>query len=419
MRNRFLHLILLVANCTLALAAPQYNILYSFGANANDGSLPNGGLVFDKAGNLYGTTQQGGSSTTCNFGCGTVFELSPSQGETWTETVIYSFCSQPNCVDGSLPLTGLVIDSAGTLYGTTKAGGTSTTCGGGCGTVFQLSSPRLPGQTWTRTTIWNFASGNEPDGAYPAGRLSWDSMGNLYGTTYFGGAGGFGSAFELSPVEGGGWTEQLLYSFCVLGPPDCSDGFEPMAGVSFDKAGNLYGTASFGGASGEGTLYELSPANGTWKQTTLYNFGSGSGSEPLAVVNVDDTGDLYTTASQANQAGGALLKFVPQPGGGFRKASLLFTNPQGPALPVSGVLLDPRFNDRIYGTSQKGGQNNEGEVYGVIGKHLISIHSFCSIPGCPDGAQPIGSLTYHSGGVYSTASKGGDFNHGTVFEIIP
>jgi len=246
--------VLLIASSSLCRA--QYKVIYTFGTNPSDGNLPNGGLVFDKVGNIYGTTQLGGTSSFCNQGCGTVFELSPSPDGTWSESLIYSFCSQSNCADGLDPLAGLVIDSGGNLYGTTQRGGSSSCV---CGTVFELSPPKLPGETWTYTVIWNF---NATDGAFPAARLNWNSAGNLYGTTYEGGDAGVGTVFELSPVQGG-WTEQVLYSFCVAGPPTCSDGYEPMAGVTFDSAGNLYGTTTFGGGTiNTGVLFKLSPPQG-------------------------------------------------------------------------------------------------------------------------------------------------------------
>ncbi|MGH9498520.1 MAG: choice-of-anchor tandem repeat GloVer-containing protein [Terriglobales bacterium] len=398
-----------------ATAEASYSVLYTFGTNPDDGFLPNGGLVFDKAGNLYGTTQKGGSSPICTPGCGTVFELTPGQGGAWTESIIYSFCSEVNCTDGAYPLAGLVIDDLGNLYGTTKAGGNGVSCGG-CGIVFELSPPKAPGGAWTKTDLWDFGSSGAHDAANPAARLTWDGAGNLYGTTYFGGNGGLGTVFELSPTQGGGWSEKVLYSFCLTGPPKCADGFEPMAAVAFDKSGNLYGTTFAGGAHlSQGTLYKLSPGNGTWTETTLYSFTERGGGHPLAAVNFDNAGNFYTTASQSIDNNGAVFKFIPQQGGGGKKLSFPFTDPQGPATPVAGVFIDPRFNNRLYGTPENGGPSRQGVVYGLVGKTLTTIHAFC----CSDGAYPTGSLTFHAGNVYSTTSAGGAFNQGVVFEIKP
>jgi uncharacterized repeat protein (TIGR03803 family) len=407
----------------LAIAGVEYSTIYSFGASAKDGDLPNGGLVFDQAGNVYGTTQQGGNSAGCNEGCGTAFELSPVGNGTWTESILYNFCSLASCADGSVPLAGLVIDSAGNLYGTAKEGGTGSGCGGGCGVVFELSPPSAQGAAWTFSVLWSFGTNGTHDAAYPAGRLTRDAFGNLYGTSYFGGSNGLGTVFEVSPVQGGGWSENVLYSFCVTGPPKCDDGFEPMAGVTFDAEGNLYGTASQGGVANQGTLYELSPTqgNGAWAEATLYAFGVEGGGDPLGAVNLDSSGNLYTTASTGSDqaAGGAVFEFVPQPSGGFEKLSVLFSNPEGPATPVAGVFLDTQVDNKIYGTAENGGPNREGEVYGVFGKTVTTIYAFCSIGGCPDGAKPAGSLTYHSGEVYSTTTQGGSFNKGVVFAIKP
>lgn len=399
-----------------AASETHYSVLYSFGTNTDDGILPNGGLVFDKAGNLYGTTQEGGSAPICGpRGCGTVFELTPGRGGSWTESIIYSFCSETNCTDGALPLAGLVIDDAGNLYGTTKFGGNVFNDG----TVFELSPPTTPGAAWALIGLWNFGGNGTGDGQYPASRLTWDALGNLYGTTYFGGEGQLGAVFELSPIQGGGWSEKVLYSFCLAGPPKCPDGFEPMAGVAFDESGNLYGTTFAGTRFRQGALYKLSPGNGTWTETTLYSFTAKGGGHPLAAVNFDSAGNLYTTASQGTECSGAVFKFIPQPGGGGRKLSLPFNQPNGPAMPVAGVFLDPLFDDRLYGTAENGGPYNAGEVYGLVGKTLKTIHAFCSIGGCLDGANPTGSLTSHAGNVYSITTAGGDFNQGVVFEIKP
>ena len=265
-------------------------VLYSF-AGGNDGSQAFGTLVMDNAGNLYGTTFDGGS-----LGEGTVFELSPGEGGDWTKTVLHSFGEG---YDGSFPYAGVILDSAGNLYGTTEEGGHPD--GGycqifGCGTVFELS-PSADG--WTESVLYSFYSdSNDSDGWQPWGSLIMDSAGHLYGTTVFGGpyclpAGSFGcgTVFELSPNAGGGWTEAVLYSFS--GPPD--DGGLPEGSLILDAVGNLYGTTVYG-ASG-GTVFELSPmVGGGWRESLLYGFGDGNdGGDPSANVVMDRAGDLYGT----------------------------------------------------------------------------------------------------------------------------
>jgi len=314
-------------------------------------------------------------------------------------------------------MAGLAIDGAGNLYGTTKGGGNAF----GYGTVFKLSPPNVAGAAWSLSELWYFSGNGSGDGEYPQSRLTWDTAGNLYGTTYFGGNYAFGSVFELSPVQGGGWSEKVLYSFCQIGPPHCADGYEPVESVTFDKLGNLYGTTPQGGARfSQGTLFELTPAqDGTWTENTLYDFSDQGGGRPLSAVNFYSSGNLYTTASEGGLGDGSVFKFMPQPGGGLKKLSLLFNESQGPSTPVAGVFLDPRFSNRLYGTAENGGANGAGEIYGLTGKNLTTIYAFCAMPGCADGANPTGSLTYHGGQVYSITATGGDFNKGVVFTIKP
>jgi uncharacterized repeat protein (TIGR03803 family) len=208
-------------------------VLYSF-AIGSDGNAPLAGLIKDKAGNLYGTTYEGGDTSCYNgYGCGTVFKLTPDG----TETVLYAFQGGS---DGAVPQASLIMDEAGNLYGTTVRGGNISDCDRyGCGTVFKLAPDG------TETALHAFAGGPN-DGANPVGDLIADKKGNLYGTTAEGGrAGGDGAGIAFKLVPDG--TETVLYSFCAQ--TDCTDGGNPLAGLIKDKAGNLYGTGQLGGNS--------------------------------------------------------------------------------------------------------------------------------------------------------------------------
>ena len=261
-------------------------ILYSFGTFGADGHGPAGSLIFDAQGNLYGTTVYGGANySDANGGYGTVFELTPAAGGTWTEKVLYSFGA--TSTDGESPSGGLIFDQAGNLYGTAGSGGAF-----GRGMIFELT-PAADG-SWTETVLHNFGA-NSPDGVGPAGGLIFDANGNLYGMTYSGGAYTFyGTVFELTPTAGGTWTENLLHSF------DFTDGTSPDAGLIFDAAGNLYGTTSGGGANnGKGaTAFELTPATGGgWTENVLHGFGATStdGASPQSSLILDAAGDLFGT----------------------------------------------------------------------------------------------------------------------------
>jgi uncharacterized repeat protein (TIGR03803 family) len=255
-----------------------------------------GGLTIDTHGNLYGVALVGG---THNSG-GTVFELSPSGGGSWAFTVLYDFCALTNCADGLQPRGAPIFDSHGNLYGTTTGGGANN-----AGTVFELSP--AGGGSWTETVLYSFCpvSGCS-DGEEPLNALVLDAQGNLFGSANAGGANAYGGVFELSPAGGGSWTEQLLASFCP--GPSCGNGYGPM-GVAIDSHGNVFGNTAFGGANGadRGTVFEVSPAGGgQFTYSVIYTFCPGEncsnqgGGEPLAGVTLDGQGNVYG----ANAAGG-------------------------------------------------------------------------------------------------------------------
>jgi uncharacterized repeat protein (TIGR03803 family) len=233
--------------------------LYAF-AGKTDGSVPNGGLVFDQAGNLYGTTSNGGGlgrNLCIDEGCGVVFKLTPGSGGKWTESAIFAFDGEG---DGSMPVGGLVIDAAGNLYGATTHGGQGT--GEGDGVVFELTASS---GGWIETVLHTFTG---PDGANPSGGLVFDGSGNLYGGASAGGIGTgcrgvpCGAIYELTP-SGNSWNESVIYSF-----QGGNDGQEPSGNLAIDQSGNLYGTTYIGGTPSLGTVFKLTPsANGQWTET--------------------------------------------------------------------------------------------------------------------------------------------------------
>jgi uncharacterized repeat protein (TIGR03803 family) len=269
-------------------------VLYRF-AGGSDGANPTGDLIFDQAGNLYGTTYGGGGSCPAD-GCGTVYELKPSGGGGWTETVLYGFTGGS---DGRFPEGGAIFDKVGNLYGTTNDAGAYS------GSIFQLS-PSESG--WTKTVLHNFQAGS--DGAFPVGGLIFDSSGDLYGTTASNGLRGGGTLFELSP-PGGIRTFSVLYSFiCSSG---CVNGPGPQASLFMDPAGNLYGTTSQDGTHGYGSVFKLTPGAVGWTYTSLHDFTGGSdGGYPYSNVVLGANGNLYGTASQGGTQGyGVVWEIMP------------------------------------------------------------------------------------------------------------
>jgi uncharacterized repeat protein (TIGR03803 family) len=213
-------------------------LLHSFTKRGNDGSAPRAGLIFDGAGNLYGTTSGGGAQN-----AGTVFELMPKTGGGWTEKVLHTFGKGK---DGQYPYGALILNAAGILYGTTSQGGTYQQ-----GTVFELTHKTNGG--WSEKILHSF-NNNGKDGIEPYAALVADATGNLYGTTLGGGAHVYGTVFKLTPKAGGGWTENILHSFS-----GGNDGAGPYAALIFDTSGNLYGATIGGGSAGVGTVFKITP----------------------------------------------------------------------------------------------------------------------------------------------------------------
>jgi uncharacterized repeat protein (TIGR03803 family) len=318
-------------------AASKETVLYTF-TGGTDGGVPFAGLVWDQAGNLYGTTQLGGD-VTCS--CGTVFRLDPTTG---METVLYRFTGYP--ADGAYPSAAVVRDKAGNLYGTTNGGGAY-----GDGIVFKLNANG-------EKVLHTFTGG--ADGASSVGDLILDGVGNLYATTFFGGGGGFGTAFKLN--KSGKFT--LLHTF--TGTPD---GQQPHGGVIRDAAGNLYGTTSFGGANGWGTVFKLDK---TGKEAVLYSFtgGADGGRTRGGSLVRDSAGSLYGAtfsggggSCQATFYGAGCGVIFKLDKTGAETGLHSFTGPDG-AQPRAGLLRDTKTAN-LYGTTSKGGAYGFGEVFKI------------------------------------------------------
>jgi uncharacterized repeat protein (TIGR03803 family) len=272
-------------------------VLHSFNDNGKDGYAPYSGLVFDTVGNLYGTTSEGGI-----YNHGTVFEMSPKAGGGFTEVVLHNFLS--NKPDGMTPLAGLIFDGAGNLYGTTYYGGVY-----GYGTVYELSP--AGGSKWTETVLHSFPSNIT---GYPEFGLTFDSAGNLYGTTVGESTVTYGTVFELTLTIGGSWSEEILHDFCS--ELDCADGTVPVGAPIFDAAGNLYGATRSGGPGKkpQGTVFELTLSGESWTLTTLHTFGQikDDGAMPEAGLILDSSGNLYGTTYQGGFYGtGSVYEITP------------------------------------------------------------------------------------------------------------
>ena len=383
--------------CLAALFAAQstqaqpFNVLHSFG-KGTDGQTPFAGVIRDAEGNLYGTTLYGGTGT-----YGTVFKLNTAG----KETVLYNFCSKTNCTDGADPEGGLVQDSEGNLYGTTSFGGTH-----GEGIVFKLS------KTGKETVLYNFKGGT--DGRHPLANLIRDSEGNLYGTTIFGGdSADDGTVFKLSNTG----KETVLHRFAAG-----TDGSRPEGGLIEDAQGNLYGTTSGGGTSGDGVVFKV---NKTVKETVLYSFtGGADGAGPYGSLIEDAKGNLSGTASGGGNSNGAGTVFKLSKTG---KLTVLYTfcSQSGCTdgfAPFGGVIEDAKEN--LYGTTSGGGTDNNGTVFEIseAGKETV-LHSFAG--GTRGSGPDEGVIEDAKGNLYGTAPNGGDLSCGqgqgcgVVFKLTP
>lgn len=335
--------------------------LHNFGGN--DGATPNGGPIFDSTGNLYGATQYGGPGSCSNgyvtVGCGVVFELRRSPDAVWVEKLLHVFTGP----DGLYPSGALTFDAAGNLYGAAVSGG-SGTCPGyngnpsGCGVIFELT-PTISG-AWTEHILHSF-SADGTDGTDPNGGLTFDSVGNIFGTTYQGGAYDKGTVYEMMPDGSGHWAEKILYSFGSTS----TDGANPSTGLVLDTAGNLYGGTAAGGEDDTGTVFKLEHAeDGRWGQIPLHQFGPSYGGGPVSLI-FGGNGNLYGTNSGGGHFGyGMAFELSPTEGGDWPISVLFnFTGYAYNGEYPGSLVFAPSGN--IYCPTGGGGSQGYGTVFEI------------------------------------------------------
>jgi uncharacterized repeat protein (TIGR03803 family) len=421
-----IHLLLVVGFLLIGVAQAQtFNAIYSF-TGGQDGGNPHAGLTIDRAGNLYGTAINGGiQDCGSGYGCGTVFQVK-HRASGWVFNLLYSFsdgmdgaypearvvfgpdgslygttpilprfgefgavfnlkpqptrCQTSLCgwnektlhtfnflEQGSMPVAEVAFDQGGNLYGTTLEGGLGINFPHeGNGVVFQLTPS---GGSWTYSDIYKFIPNPGDTGGGPTAGVIFDNAGNLYGPDAGGGVNGMGTIYELTPSESG-WTETTLYTF----PGEHGESF-PAGGLIFDSSGNLYGTTSNGGVGGGGTVFELIPSNGSWTLTTLYSF-SGSGCGPEAALVLDGAGNLYgTTFCNGAHGFGNVFKLTPTPTPPWTFTSLHdFENGSDGAFPMSNVVIDSDGN--LFGTTVGGGLINNPHCHAQGGYHCGVVWEF-------------------------------------------
>ena len=392
---------------TQMLCAQTYSVLHSFTAGS-DGAAPFSGVTIDGADNLYGTTTGGGT------GHGTVYELKLRNGN-YTLNPLYLF---PGGAGGSVPYSRVVFGPHGLLYGTTTGGGN------GNGVVFDLqphaTACASPLCSWMETVLFAFPA-NGRGGSEPAvGDPVFDAAGNMYDSTNHGGTDNDGVVFELTPGAGM-WTETVLASF--TGPNGQFPGHYADGGVILDSSGNLYGTTFNGGTSGEGVAYQLVKSSG-FMEMELHNFTAGAdGTNPDSGLVFDAAGNLYGTTSEGGSGGGGTI-FELSPPGTWTTLTTIYSfsgsggcaNDTGPG-PLESLTIDSAGN--LYGTTCADGAHHRGNVFELSpvngGWTYADIYDFT---GGTDGANPISNAICDSAGnLYGTTSQGGAHGYGVVWKI--
>ena len=444
---RFDRLIFLIFTAGLLIVpagaqAAKLRTIYSFCSQGGcaDGKEPSAGLVMDGAGNLYGTALFGGDG-----GVGTVFELTPNARKTkWKYKRLYSFCAQANCTDGSDPEAALIIDAAGGLYGVTMAGGAND---GGVVYKLTPNAKRAKwtfSVLYSFCALGDCVDGREPQASLSyTGKESgapYDGSSPLYGTASQAGANKQGVAFMLTPGAPQ-WSEEVLYDFCSQS--GCADGADPVAAVIVGASGNLFGTTYMGGANNSGTIFELGSISGrftrrTTTQTVLHSFCSSAncadGAFPAAALHIDSEGNLLGTTFGGGHKGphctdigvsGCGTAFKLAPNGAASLETVLYDfcsrkNCSDGGYPLAGLLIDP--SGKLFGATLYGGEKDlspgGGALFDLNGSET-ALHRFCPKADCADGVEPEGDLVMDgSGNLFGTnLFLGANGDGGTVFEL--
>jgi uncharacterized repeat protein (TIGR03803 family) len=395
------YMAILALACTATLpAAVQAQTLTTITSFDNmSGSNPFGSLIADSAGNLFGTTYQGGTNV-----YGTVFKIPLSNGTYGAVIDIANF----NTTNGAYLLGSLIADSAGNLFGTTNSGGAN-----GKGTVFEI-----PLSNGTYGAAIDIASFNTTNGASPQGSLIADSAGNLFGTTNSGGANGKGTVFEI-PLSNGTYGAVIdIASF------NTTNGASPQGSLIADSAGNLFGTTHFGGANGSGTVFEIPLSNGAYGAVTdIASFNTTNGANPYGSLIADGAGNLFGTTYGGGANNRGTLFEIPLSNGAYGAVTDIASfNTTNGANPSGSLIADGAGN--LFGTTVNGGATyNRGTVFEipfVSGGYNGGYGAVTDITNfnLANGAYPYGSLIADSAGnLFGTTGYGGANSHGTVFEI--
>jgi hypothetical protein len=415
---RPLALRLALAACTAAgagsaVAAPTFSVLHVFDA-PDDGFQPQSGVRMNGAGALFGTTEFGGSS-----GAGIVYTLQPpAAGQTtWTETIIHSFSGG---LDGGYAGAPAQLDAKGNVVGSTLMGGAADN-----GLVYAFAPPAGAGDGWTESALYSFTAASPTDGVAPLGGLLSDRAGNRYGTATQGGTFNCGTVFKLAPPAAGSsaWTETTLYNFSCK-----DDGRRPQAALIADANGNLYSTTEEGGRFGQGVVFELSPpasSGGAWTETTLWAFSGGAdgaaSSTPL-VLAAD--GSLLGTAYAGGTFGRGVVFALTPPaaaGGAWTQTVVhAFTGGIDGGEPRGGLLPDRQGG--YYGTASQGGLLERGLVFHLAQAGTAAGGDWTETPlhvfRGDDGAGPVGELLMSQGALYGVTEGAGN-GAGTVYRIAP
>ena len=388
--------------CSAWAAAPQ--IIYNF-AGDDDGEYVDSDLVIDGAGNLYGTSVQGG-----DFGSGTVFQVTPNANGSSTHTVLYSFTGG---ADGGEPYKGVTLDSQGNLYGTAVTGGGGS-CEGGCGVAYKLTNS---GAVWTQTVIHTFTGGD--DGSGPGSGLTVGRHGAIYGVTPTGGANGVGVVFKLRPLPDGTWKLEVLHAFT-----GGDDGLGGSAGRLLLSKGTLYGVTTAGGANGKGVAYKITPTQGAWQFTTLYAFkGQPDAGFPYSTLAMDSDGRLYGTTyyDGAHNLGSVYQLRLGSDGTWKERVLYSFKGGTDGSSSIGNVVIDKA--GAIYGTTSAGGASCDcGVIFKV--KHLLDGSWRETVKyrfkGAPDGGFAYNGMVGDSAGnFYGTTVHGGTTDDGVIYKFTP